>query len=100
MIIRVAEIPEDGLQIEGPGAFPRPFQDPSWALDDLSLTVEKDGETVFVKGAVVASVPQRCGRCLEPFLVTVRSDVDAQFVANSCRRGGEFVVASCDLVTA
>ena len=57
MIIRVAEIPEEGLQIEGPGAFPHPFQDPAWSLDDLSLTVEKDGEAVFVKGTLVAQGP-------------------------------------------
>jgi len=99
MIIRVAEIPEDGLQIEGPGAFPRPFQDSSWALNDLSLTVEKDGEAVFVKGEVVASVPQHCGRCLEPYLVTVRSDVDARFVPNPRRRGEEFELGADDLET-
>jgi len=66
MIIRVAEIPEEGLQIEGPGAFPHPFQDATWTLDDLSLTVEKDGEAVLVKGRLLARVPEHCGRCLEP----------------------------------
>ena len=71
MIIRVAEIPAEGLQIEGSGAFPHPFLDPAWTLDDLSLTVEKDGEAVFVKGQLVAKVPQLCGRCLEPYAVTV-----------------------------
>ena len=48
MVIRVSEIPEEGLQIEGVGEFPRPFQDPAWSLTDVSLKVEKDGDTVFV----------------------------------------------------
>ena len=99
MIIRVAEIPEDGLQIEGPGAFPHPFQDASWTLDDLLLTVEKDGEAVFVKGAVVASIPEHCGRCLEPYAVTIRSEVDARFVPNPRRRGEEMELGADDLET-
>jgi uncharacterized protein len=99
MIIRVAEIPEDGLQIEGPGAFPHPFQDISWTLDDLWLTVEKDEEAVFVKGAVVASVPQHCGRCLEPYELTVRSEVDARFVPNPRRRGEEMELGADELET-
>jgi DUF177 domain-containing protein len=99
MIIRVAEIPEDGLQIEGPGAFPHPFQDTSWTLDDVSLSVEKEGEAVFVKGTVVASVPQHCGRCLEPYAVTVRSEVDARFVPNPQRRGEEMELGVDDLET-
>ena len=99
MIIRVAEIPEDGLQIEGPGAFPHPFQDTSWTLDDVSLSVEKEGEAVFVKGTVVASVPQHCGRCLEPYAVTVRSEVDARFVPNPQRRGEEMELGVADLET-
>jgi uncharacterized protein len=87
MIIRVADIPEDGLQIEGPEAFPRPFQDSAWALDDVALTVEKDGDAVFVRGRLVARVPQLCGRCLEAYTVTVAPDVDARFVPNSRPRG-------------
>jgi uncharacterized protein len=99
MIIRVAEIPEEGLQIEGPGAFPHPFQDASWSLHDLSLTVEKDGEAVLVRGVLVASVPQHCGRCLEPYAVTVRPEVDARFVPGPQRRGEEVELGADDLET-
>jgi uncharacterized protein len=99
MIIRVAEIPVDGLQIEGPGAFPRPFQDPAWKLDDLSLTVEKDGDAVFVTGTLVARVPQHCGRCLEPYALTVTPQVDARFVPNPRRRGEEVELGAHDLET-
>jgi hypothetical protein len=50
VLIQVSEIPDEGLRIEGVADFPRPFQDSSWALDDLSLVVEKDGDVVFVRG--------------------------------------------------
>jgi uncharacterized protein len=99
MIIRVAEIPEAGLQIEGPGAFPHPFQDPAWSLDELSLTVEKDGEAVWVKGRLQARVPQHCGRCLEPYALTVTPEVDARFVPNPRRRGEEVELGADDLET-
>jgi uncharacterized protein len=80
VLIRVAEIPDEGLRIEGVADFPRPFQDATWVLHDLSLTVEKDGETVFVRGDLSARVPLVCGRCLEPYTVTVTPSVDARFV--------------------
>jgi len=52
MVIRVSEIPEEGLRFEGPEAFPEPFQDRTWRLEDLELDVEKDGDVVFVNGRV------------------------------------------------
>lgn len=99
MILRVGEIPEEGLQIEGPGAFPHPFQDAAWRLDDLCLTVEKDGEAVLVTGRLAARVPQHCGRCLEPYTVTVTSQVDARFVPNPRGRGEELELGADDLET-
>jgi uncharacterized protein len=97
MIIRVADIPEDGLQIEGPEAFPHPFQDPAWALDDVCLTVEKEGEAVLVTGSVGARVPLQCGRCLEPYEVTVSPQVNARFVPAS--EGDERELGADDLET-
>jgi uncharacterized protein len=82
MLIRVAEIPEEGLLIEGPEQFPSPFEDPAWRLEAVSLFVEKERETVFVRGRLRARVPQVCGRCLEPFQVLVEPTVDARFVPN------------------
>jgi len=99
MIIRVAEIPEEGLEIEGPGAFPHPFQDAAWVLDDLSLAVEKDGDAVLVRGRLVARVPQHCGRCLEPYTVTIEPRVDARFVPNARGRGEELELGPDDLET-
>ena len=40
MVIRVSEIPEEGLRFEGPEAFPEPFQDRTWRLEDLELAGE------------------------------------------------------------
>lgn len=99
MIIRVAEIPDEGLQIEGRAAFPRPFQDPTWTLDDLALTVEKDGEAVLVRGRLEATVPLHCGRCLESYSVTVEPEVDARFVPNPRGRGEELELGADDLET-
>ena len=99
MIIRVAEIPDEGLHIEGSGAFPHPFQDRAWALQDLDLTVEKDGEAILVTGTLAARVPQHCGRCLEPYAVTVRPDVQARFVPNPRGRNEELELGADDLET-
>jgi DUF177 domain-containing protein len=99
MIIRVTEIPEEGLQIEGVEGFPRPFQDPAWKLDELSLTVEKDAEAVLVRGRLLARVPQHCSRCLEPYTAHVEPQVDARFVPNPRERGEEFELGADDLET-
>jgi DUF177 domain-containing protein len=99
VFIQVSEIPDEGLRIEGVADFPRPFQDSSWALDDLSLVVEKEGDVVFVRGDLEARVPLHCGRCLEPYTVTVHPNVDARFVPAPATRGEERELAADDLET-
>ena len=80
MIIRVSEIPDQGIQVEGAASIERPFADPTWKLEEVSLHVEKDGDAVLVQGRIRARVPQVCGRCLEAFDVTVEPAVDTRFV--------------------
>lgn len=87
MIIRVSGIPEEGIQVEGVVSLPHPFADPTWRLETLSLHVEKDGEAVFVRGGLQAGVPLVCGRCLEPFDMTVEPVVDARFLPAVTGRG-------------
>ncbi len=99
MLIHVADIPPEGLRIEGTADFPRPFQDPAWALDDLALTIEKEGDTVFVRGGLAARVPLTCGRCVESYTVTVRPTVDARFVPAPATRGEERELGADDLET-
>ena len=99
MRIRVADIPEEGLRIDGPEPFDRPFQDPTWVLDDASLAVEKDGDAIFVHGSLVATVPQLCGRCLAGFDVTVTPSIEARFVPSPTGRGDEHELGADDLET-
>lgn len=86
MVIRVSEIPEEGVVVEGVAEFPHPYQDPAWALEALSLVVEKDKEDVLVRGRLRARVPQTCSRCLEPFPFELAAQVDTRF-APAARAG-------------
>jgi uncharacterized protein len=99
MLIRVSEIPEEGLQIDGPEAIARPFHDAAWRLETLSLMLEREGDVVFVRGRLAARVPQICGRCLEPYQVVVEPQVDARFVPNPPGRAEERELAADDLET-
>jgi uncharacterized protein len=99
MLVRVSEIPEDGLHIEGAAAVERPFADPAWRLEDLSLDIRKDGEVVLVRGRLSARVPQTCGRCLEDFEVSVARPVDARFVPSPAGGGDERELGVGDLET-
>jgi len=89
MVIRVSEIPEEGLRFEGPEAFPEPFQDRSWRLEDVELAVEKDGDVVFVHGRVRSRVPQVCSRCLEAYEAAVDANVDTSLVPPRARTYGK-----------
>jgi uncharacterized protein len=80
MILRVSDIPDDGLTIAETSAFPAPFSDRSWRLDRVELHVERDGDDVVVTGQVGATVPATCGRCLEEFPVGVRVPIDVRFI--------------------
>src|SRR5207237_3692282 len=79
MVIRVSEIPDDGLSVEGADKLPEPFHDRSWRLEELALLVERDDRDVVVRGRIAVSVPQVCGRCLERFPTRVAPAVDARF---------------------
>ena len=99
MLIRVSEIPEEGIQVDGAEAFPHPFADQSWTLEAVSLHVRKEGEVVFVTGRLQARVPLTCGRCLEAYQIVVTPAVDARFVPNPQGRVEEHELAADDLET-
>jgi uncharacterized protein len=77
MIIRVSEIPGEGLQVVDPSAFR--FADAAWRLDAVSLAVSRDGDDVDVAGRIAVTVPQRCGRCLEDYPAALEAAVDLRF---------------------
>jgi uncharacterized protein len=97
MIVVVADIPAEGLRVEGPEAFPRPFQDPAWTLEDVSLLLVREGDDVLVTGQLEARVPQTCSRCLEPYTVRVNPRIDARHVPAAA--GEEHELGADDLET-
>ena len=80
MIIRISDLPGEGLTIGDPAALGSAFEDRSWRLDRVHLRVARDGADVVVDGEVEATVPQVCGRCLESMPVQVHAVVDLRFL--------------------
>lgn len=99
MLIRVSEIPQEGIQIEGASSVERPFSDPSWRLEALSLDIQRQGDIVLVRGRLAARIPQICGRCVEGFEVSVAPEVDARFVPSPAGPGEERELGADDLET-
>ena len=86
MKIRVSEIPDEGVRVEGAEAISTPFEDPSWKLRTLSLFVEKAGADVLVEGSLEASVPLTCSRCLDTFPFVVNSTLAVRFSPKPVRK--------------
>jgi uncharacterized protein len=99
VIVKVSEIPEDGLRFEGSESFPEPFQDRTWRLEEVELALEKDGEVVFVHGHLSSRVPQVCSRCLASYEATVDAAVDTRLVPAPTARGEERELGADDLET-
>lgn len=99
MRIRVADIPDEGLDIEGPEAIPAPFVDRTWRLAGLRLHISREGQDVLVRGDLAARVPQACGRCLESYEVAVAPAVDTRFVPRPAGRAEERELGADDLET-
>src|ERR1051325_4776754 len=88
MIIRVSELPDDGLSIDETAYAESPYADPAWHLDRLSLQVTKDGDDVDMIGQIRATVPQTCGRCTEGFTSPVTAEVSVRFAPKPARVDG------------
>ena len=80
MILRVSDIPDEGLTIQDRALLGSPFSDPSWRLERVDLRAERDGDDVVVVGEIDATVPVACGRCLEEFPVRARAAVDVRLI--------------------
>src|SRR5215471_6592529 len=99
MIIRVSDIPEEGIQVDSPEALVTAFADPAWTLQEVALHVQKEGEDVVVEGSLAVGVPQICGRCLESFDLTVTPQVTVRFVPAQAAGSGERELGADDLET-
>lgn len=99
MMIRVSDIHEEGLLLEGPEALAHPYQDGAWVLTGLSLRVDRDGDVVVVHGWLEARVPQTCSRCLESYDLAVTPTIDARFVPRGAARREERELGAEDLDT-
>ncbi len=80
MIVRVPDIPTEGLSVTDALALRGVYRDPAWRLLDVNLRLERDGADVFVTGEVHAAVSQACGRCLEPSPAEVTATLDVRLV--------------------
>ncbi len=89
MIIQVSELPEEGLTFDDVAQFPSPFGDAAWRLDAVNLQLSPDGKDVHVHGELEATVPQTCGRCLEPFPAHVTAPIDVTLTPRPNTVGGD-----------
>src|SRR4029453_14589040 len=80
MIVRVPDIPTEGLSVTDVGALGSVYRDPTWQLERVELRLERDGVEVFVTGELAAAVSQACGRCLEPLPVPVTATPDGRLI--------------------
>jgi uncharacterized protein len=80
MIVRVPDIPTEGLSVTDAAALAVAFRDPNWRLEQVQLRLERDGIDVFVTGELRATVTQTCGRCLEPSAVTATAAINVRLV--------------------
>jgi DUF177 domain-containing protein len=82
LVIEVAAIPPEGLQVDAPleaGALHLAAEEPFSLAPGgrLSSRVEKgDDLTVHVRGHLSAGLGMECGRCLESFTLRVEQDLD------------------------
>ena len=98
MMIRLEDIPPEGLQIERdqiPSVFTA--DEAEWILGPISVFLQREGAEVIVKGTFHACVVLTCGRCLEPFPLTLEDQVAGRFIPRRAGRGDDVALSSDDL---
>src|SRR5258705_1980781 len=80
MIVRVPDIPTEGLSVKDALALGGVYRDPAWRLLDVNLRLERAGADVSVRGEVHAALSQPCGRCFEPSPAEVTATLDVRLV--------------------
>jgi len=97
MVIRVSEIPDEGLRVECPGDLGAVYSEEEWRLDAASLLIERRGQDVAVTGRFDATARLACGRCLEPLVTQIGSDVNVHLMPVPSARQGETELGPDDL---
>jgi uncharacterized protein len=97
MLIRVPDIPDEGLSLVDGAALGPVYPDAGWHLDRISLLVERRGQAVEVTGDFEATAQLACGRCLEPVTVQVAPSVDLELRPQPTGRHGEIELGRDDL---
>ncbi|HEV8309893.1 MAG TPA: DUF177 domain-containing protein [Methylomirabilota bacterium] len=86
MLVRVSEIPEEGLRVESVTEVEDVFPDEGWSLDAVSLLIERQGGEVAVSGSFRATARFLCSRCLEPIASAVGPDLDLHLMPTPSAR--------------
>lgn len=97
MVIRVSEIPDEGLTVESVSDFGRLYPEDGWGLDAVRLSVERQGQDVAVTGRFEATARLACSRCLEPLVTRISPAVDVHLRPVPTVRQGEVELRSDDL---
>ena len=95
MVIRLEDIPDEGLQIER-DEIPSVFtgEEAQWVLGPVSVFLRREEAKVAVTGTFQALVRLTCGRCLEPFTLGLEDHVAGRFTPRPA--GGDEVQLTTD----
>jgi uncharacterized protein len=97
MVVRVSEIPDQGLRVDSPHVVGPVFTEAGWSLDTVALLVERRDQRVDISGRFEATARLACGRCLEPVAAHVAPTVEIRLVPLPDGRPGEAELGREDL---
>lgn len=97
MIVRISEIPDEGLHIASPSEVGPVFAEEGWTLDALSLFIERRSGEVTVSGSYRATARHACSRCLEPLVTELGPEVDLHLFPAPASRHEEVELGPDDL---
>lgn len=83
MLVRVSEIPEEGLRVESQADLAGVFPEEGWSLDGVGLMVERNGTEVSVAGTFRVTARLPCSRCLEPLASAIAQEVNLHLLPSS-----------------
>ena len=97
MMIRVSEISDEGVLIESPTDLGAVYAEPGRSLDAVSLSVQRQGRDLDVRGSYATTSRLQCSRCLEALVHRVEPEVDLHLVPQPRERQGEVELSEDDL---